>query len=1373
MSTTMRNRPPETGRTNAKSRRDWRHRTKKTIFPWGIQQLEERVLLSTFTVDNTLDDGSAGSLRWAINQVNAARGNSVETIDFNFAGTGPFTIAPQSALPAITHPVLIDGYSQPGSSPNTQAGGDNAHILIQLSGANAGFSSGLQIVASKSTVRGLAINQFEQEGIRLFSGTKDTIAGNFLGTDVTGTVALPNGDSGVLVDGSNQNTIGGTTPEARNLVAGNTNQNIYLINGSSNNLVEGNWVGLTAAGTATLFTDGNGISLFSASNNTIGGTAPGAGNVIGGQTFDGLVIDAANGNLIQGNKIGTDPTGTIPLANGTGVLIGFSNAANNTLGGMAARASNLISGNFFDGVLLNPALGPGNMILGNRIGTDITGTNALANQGNGVEIDASNVTVGGTADRAANVISGNGLDGILIDTNFVFDLPSSDNLVEGNFVGTDATGTRPLGNGADGIAISGQFIGATNNTIGGTSIKAGNIIAYNGHNGVTVGEFAFDSSTVEDSILSNSIFANGSLGIDLGDDGVTPNHTGPAPSAPNNFQNYPVLLSAAEFRSTVGIRGTLTAAPSTTYTVQFFGNPVLDPSGHGQGQFLLGTVSLTTDGSGTATFTQYFPSVPAGAQYLTATATDPLGNTSEFAQDVALTPFSTPIAAFNDSYLTDINTTLTVPSPGVQANDISANGGAFTSALVSGPSHGSVTLNANGSFTYVPTAAFVGTDQFTYQDIEGAKRSNVATVTIQVNPKTFVVTNTNDSGPGSLRQAILNADLSNSAPPDTIEFAIPGVGPFLVSPLSALPAITHPTIIDGYTQPGASVNTLTEGDNAMILIRLDGASAGFPVGLAIEAGGSTVRGLSITNFFAGIQLTGTGGDDVTGDFIGTDTTGTGVFKGNSIGLEIENAGSNLIGGTSPAARNVISGNQSGYGIQIFSDSTGNQVLGDYIGVDATGRNALANFFGIYLIDAPSTSIGGSSAGAGNVLSGNTIDGVFASENFGTGQGSDNSVFQGNLIGTNAAGTLPVGNGSRGLDIEGGANLVIGGTSSGAGNVISGNGSDGIGVFSPATGAQIEGNLIGTDATGTISMANAGNGVTIFATGNTIGGTAAGAGNVISGNTQFGITIEGSDNLVQNNLIGTDRTGVNALGNGGDGVAVTGFQAADNTIGGTANGAGNVIAFNGNTGVEVLDPESSGLNVGNAILSNLIYANAKLGIDLGGDGVTPNHVGGLIPGPNGFENFPVLTSAVSASSSTTISGSLNAASNSSFTIQFFVDPTADPSGFGQGQTLIGSITVTTDSSGNATFTAAFPVVSSPGQVVSATATDPGGNTSEFAQDITITLSSAAALARARSIASLSVDSALASLSMGVIDETVLQAVASDVSSTRSKRSSRAL
>ena len=259
--------------------------------------------------------------------------------------------------------------------------------------------------------------------------------------------------------------------------------------------------------------------------------------------------------------------------------------------------------------------------------------------------------------------------------------------------------------------------------------------------------------------------------------------------------------------------------------------------------------------------------------------------------------------------------------------------------------------------------------------------------------------------------------------------------------------------------------------------------------------------------------------------------------------------------------------------------------------------------------------------------------------------------------------------------------------SGAGNVISGNSSYGIALFSPVSGVLVQGNLIGTDATGTTALGNSIDGVEVFASGITIGGRTAGSRNMISSNAQGGIALLSSGNLVQGNFIGTDQTGANALGNTGDGVVVNGFQSADNTIGGTAKGAGNVIEFNSGVGVDVLDSFSTN-NVGNSILSNLIYSNAKLGIDLGGDGVTPNHTGGLIPGPNGFENFPVLTSAVSSSPSTVINGSLNAAASETFTIQFFANPTADSSGFGQGQIFLGSISVKTDSSGNTTFKATF-------------------------------------------------------------------------------------
>ncbi len=184
------------------------------------------------------------------------------------------------------------------------------------------------------------------------------------------------------------------------------------------------------------------------------------------------------------------------------------------------------------------------------------------------------------------------------------------------------------------------------------------------------------------------------------------------------------------------------------------------------------------------------------------------------------------------------------------------------------------------------------------------------------------------------------------------------------------------------------------------------------------------------------------------------------------------------------------------------------------------------------------------------------------------------------------------------------------------------------------------------------------------------------------------------------------------------------SSSNNTIGGTAAGAGNTIAYNQSGGVFVGSSDTDP-STGNAILSNSIYANGALGIDMGADGVTPNHVGGLIPGPNGFENYPVLSAAVSSGGTTKIKGTLNAADSTTLTIQFFANATADPSGHGQGQTYLGSIAVTTNSSGNATFTATFSVAVPTGQFISATATDPGGNTSEFSQDVTVSSGSSPA------------------------------------------------
>jgi parallel beta-helix repeat protein len=520
---------------------------------------------------------------------------------------------------------------------------------------------------------------------------------------------------------------------------------------------------------------------------------------------------------------------------------------------------------------------------------------------------------------------------------------------------------------------------------------------------------------------------------------------------------------------------------------------------------------------------------------------------------------------------------------------------------------------------------------------------------LAVSANTYLVTNTNDSGGGSLRQAILDANGNSGT--DQISFNIPGSGVQTISPLTPLPTITDPVVIDGYTQPGASANTLTGGDNAVILIELNGSQTPPGTnGLNISAGASTVRGLVLNNFagFNGsgvaanaIWLNTKGGNTVTGNFIGIDTTGL-IKKGNQTGVRIDQSGNNTIGGTTPAARNVLSGNIN-YNLQLIGvGTTNNSVQGNFIGTDATGAAALFQFIGI--------------------------------EMDGTGAGSTNT---------------------------------IGGTVAGAGNVISGCPSYGINLLG-ASGLTIQGNLIGTDVSGTKQVGN-GTGINVNATGVTIGGTTAAARNVISGNSEgISFNISSSNITIQGNYVGVDITGSAPLGNLTWGVGVGGTGI---TVGGTAAGAGNVIANNasaGGAGVFVVG--SSGTVT---IEGNSIYNNSNLGIDLVPTGVTPNDPGDTDTGVNGLQNFPVVTSAVLSGATTLVSSTLNSTANTQFRVEYFANTTCDPSTFGQGQTFLGATNVTTNATGDAGFNQTFPGLSL-GQFITTTATDPSGNTSEFSQ-----------------------------------------------------------
>jgi uncharacterized repeat protein (TIGR01451 family) len=597
--------------------------------------------------------------------------------------------------------------------------------------------------------------------------------------------------------------------------------------------------------------------------------------------------------------------------------------------------------------------------------------------------------------------------------------------------------------------------------------------------------------------------------------------------------------------------------------------------------------------------------------------------------------------------------------------------------------------------------------------------NNSATESTFVSGATFTVTNANNSGPGSLRQAILDANATVST--QTIAFNIPGSGVHTITPLSALPPITDAVIIDGTTQPGFA---------GAPIIELNGASVGsLGSGLVITAGNSRVRGLVINRFRGGIDLSQNGGNAIAGNYIGTDASGNVAIGNIFIGISISGGSNNTIGGTTPSDRNVISGNGTqgpGFeGIRIFN-SSGNKVEGNFIGTNAAGTAAIPNSgagviigFGGSPAAALDNIIGGTVAGTRNIISGNNFGGVEIYDG-----GSTGNQIQGNFIGTDVTGNNAISNRANGIRLEA-PNNIIGGSATGAGNVISGNLSRGIIISGNAAGNQVQGNFIGTNAAGMAALKNGFDGLTVAApaSNNVIGGTTPAARNVISGNDIAGISIESigtptgnaSGNIVQGNYIGVAADGTTPLGNTagtqtGWGVVIL-RSASNNLIGGAAPGAANLIAFNAGPGVAV-----SGGNVptGNQIIGNAIFANGALGIDLNSDGVTANDAGDADTGPNNLQNFPVLTSATPSGGNTVVQGMLQSTILTTFNIQFFANLSCDLSGNGEGQIFLGSTSVTTDGQGNAPFNATLPTPTTPGQVVTATATDETNNTSEFSQ-----------------------------------------------------------
>ena len=480
--------------------------------------------------------------------------------------------------------------------------------------------------------------------------------------------------------------------------------------------------------------------------------------------------------------------------------------------------------------------------------------------------------------------------------------------------------------------------------------------------------------------------------------------------------------------------------------------------------------------------------------------------------------------------------------------------------------------------------------------------------------------------------------------------------------------ITDTVTIDGYTQTDALPATTT--DPAELTIEIDASD--MSRGLELLTDGSVVSGLVIHGALAkrgdpplddgdGISVRGDG-NRVVGNHIGTD--GASQLPNVDYGVQIEGDG-NVVGGIGPGDRNVISSN--GAEVRIVT-GTGNRIEGNLIGTDDTGSVALGSFGGV-IIDSTGNIVG--SPDAGNVIAGES-DGVRL-------YGDDNIV-QANLIGTNAAGRAALAN-RTGVIVDGERN-TIGGPNPGEGNVVSGNDLDAILLNYEGDFNSVQGNLIGTNAAGTRAVPNGGgfaglafSAIAIESNDNTIGGPEPDAGNVVSGNVGDGVQILGDRNTILGNQIGTDATSRWDRGNGGSGVHIVG--GALNTIGSTdLTEPGNLISFNGGDGVTV----DSG--TANTIVRNSMSRNDGLGIDLSDDDVTDNDPApDGDAGANGLQNFPVLSSATGTGGVTTVTWTLDSRPLGLFRLEFY-GTSCDPSGHGEGEIFLGSAIAATDGAGHA-------------------------------------------------------------------------------------------
>lgn len=614
-------------------------------------------------------------------------------------------------------------------------------------------------------------------------------------------------------------------------------------------------------------------------------------------------------------------------------------------------------------------------------------------------------------------------------------------------------------------------------------------------------------------------------------------------------------------------------------------------------------------------------------------------------------------------------------------------------------------------------------------NVEGATDSGNNGNGIIIRPQAFAA-NGAGSGDDTLPSNATGTTVGGTTPADRNIIAGNTVHGVYIAPLTSHLSVDYTAnntlIVGNYI--GLDINGSSDASNIgthQYGVYVDNAS-GTQIGSITGAVDGQCRGgcnVISGNDQSGVIITGLlhGGNSVVNNFIGLNAAGTGRVPNGKSGVIIAGGGfTNIIGGTAPGSRNVITGNTD-YGIVLQAAGSfrqGGTIVGNYIGTNPAGTGLVTTASitgnakgGIQIAQASEYQIGGTTAAERNIISGNQ-GATGAADVYGihiAGTSSVGEIF-GNFIGLNVSGTAALGNRTGGILLLGGVSNgptgnFIGGINISERNIISGNGTAtnaGSGIELRGAGTRdnfIRGNFIGLDLSGTADVGNTGDGIRIVdAIGNFIGGDENEAFNIIAGNDGDGIEIttvtaqKANGNRIQNNRIGTNSddsdTNPVPLANSGNGIHITG-DAFRNQIGADPalenDNSGNHIAFNTLAGVYVnTTTVLSGAGVGNSIMKNVLRGNGGLGIDLGTVGVTSNDSGDSDSGPNRLQNFPTLTLIERNQPSAgqlRITGTLATTPNpdngdpdddTRYRIDFFANETCDTTNFGEGQSYLGTL-----------------------------------------------------------------------------------------------------